>query len=207
MNLADYPPGTAAERRRRSIRLPGHDYRQPGGYFVTICAYERARLFGEVAGDSVVLNRLGEVALACWEELPAHFPYLEPGPVVVMPNHVHGIIMIGDAFVGARHASPLQEPRPAPPPLSAAAVSARPRAAPPASLGAIVAAYKSAVARRIRENALLRDAPVWQRGYYEHVIRDEDAGARICAYIETNPLRWDQDRDNPDFAAAWEPRP
>ena len=125
------------------------------------------------------LNDVGEVARSMWEEIPAHFAQVETDAWVVMPNHVHGVLVI--ASVGATHASPLQRP-------------AGPRKR---SVGAIVGSYKSAVSRRV--NAMYRTpgASLWQRNYYEHVIRDEAALGRIRQYIADNPARWSEDPENP----------
>ena len=88
---------------RRSIRLKGYDYTQPGAYFVTTCTHNREPLFGRVVDGEMVLNALGEIVWACWREIPIHFPHVELDAFVVMPNHVHGIIWIVDD-VGATHA-------------------------------------------------------------------------------------------------------
>ncbi len=200
---------------RRSIRLPGYDYGLPGAYFVTVCTHARACVLGSVSDGEVLLTPAGGVALACWAELPEHFPRVAAGPVVVLPNHVHGIVVIAGesagalettarlscearagapAPIGAKHASPLQSRQ-----VSASA----PRGPAAASLGAIIASYKSAVTRQIRNELPDRLGPVWQRGYYEHVVRDEVDWLRICEYIESNAARWDDDVENP----AWVKNP
>jgi REP element-mobilizing transposase RayT len=91
------------KHHRRSIRLKGYDYRRQGAYFVTICTHDRLCLFGEVVGGEMRLNEYGRIALGCWKEIPLHFPQAELDAFVVMPNHVHGIIVL---TVGARHAVP-----------------------------------------------------------------------------------------------------
>ena len=90
---------------RRSIRMPGYDYAQPGAYFVTVCTHQQELLFGEVVGEAMVLNDAGRIVETCWYETPDHFQSVELDAFVIMPNHVHGVVMI----VGARHASPLQQ--------------------------------------------------------------------------------------------------
>ena len=123
-----------------------------------------------------------------WEQSPTHFPLVETDAWVVMPNHVHGVILIAgsDTAVspnaGATHASPLQ----------------RPSGPPKHSLGAIVGSYKSATSRRINELRHSRGVPVWQRNYYDHVIRDAKALNHIRQYIAENPARWADDPENPD---------
>ncbi len=187
----------AIRRRRRSIRLKGWDYRTPAAYFVTICTHDRAPLFGRVVDGDMVLNAFGEIVWACWREIPEHFPHVELDAFVVMPNHVHGIIFIvdvvgslhaGATHVGATHASPLR--------------GDAPRGPASGSLGAIVGSFKSAVTQRINALRNTPGAPVWQRNYYEHIIRTERALNAIRRYIAENPLRWHLDRYNPNATGA-----
>jgi len=173
---------------RRSIRLKGYDYTQPGAYFVTICTHSREILFGQVMDGEMVLNEYGQIVQACWREIPAHFPHVALEAFVVMPNHIHGIILIVDDIaemttpVGATHASPLQN---------------TPRGPVRGSLGAIVGGFKSAATRRINTLRNTPSAPVWQRNYYEHIVRNDRALNAIRRYIAANPVRWDVDRYNP----------
>lgn len=176
---------------RRSIRLRGYDYTQPGAYFVTICEINRACIFGEIRDGEMRLNDLGSLAEDCWVALPEHFPNVELAEYIVMPNHVHGILVVNGQMVGARHASPLPN----------TPLDGRPHGAAPGSVGAIMGSYKSAVSKRIN---LLRDTPgnaVFQRNYYEHVIRNEREHVAIAAYICGNPANWPLDTDNPKNAA------
>ncbi len=168
------------KHRRRSIRWFAYDYAQAGAYFVTICTADRQGPLGQVEGVEVRLSGLGQIAATCWRAIPEHFEDVELDAFVVMPNHVHGIIVIGDGR--ARHASPLQ----------GAAKGPERR-----SVGSIVGAYKSAVTRRIRETGGTPGAALWQRNYYEHVIRSEQQLSRIRRYIEANPANWMSDHENP----------
>ena len=172
-------------RNRRSLRLPGYDYAGPGFYFVTICTQNRARLFGDIGNGEMRLNGFGRAAKAGWEEIPAHFPGVEVDTFAVMPNHVHGIIVIARAAPGptprATRASPLR---------GTAGPGRR-------SIGAIVGSYKSAVSKRINQSRGTAGASVWQRSYYEHIIRDDADLNRIRQYIWDNPARWDDDLENP----------
>jgi len=163
---------------RRSVRLPGYDYSQPGAYFVTICTFQRVCTLDNDARRRAVQQ--------AWDEIPLHCPNAAVDEFVVMPNHVHGIIWIMRATtVGAHHDAPLR-------------AAAAPRSTLlPGSLGAIVLQFKSAAARRINQIAGTPGAQVWQRNYYEHVIRDSDELNIIRRYIRDNPLNWDQDPDNP----------
>ena len=171
---------------RRSLRHPGYDYRTPGAYFVTIVTHERRSLFGRVANDSVEPTTMGAIAQELWLEIPQHFPHVQLDAFIVMPNHIHGLILLAwSPEVGARHAVPL--PR--------AEAFGQPR---PGSLPTIVRSYKSAVTRRINLQRQTPGHPVWQRNYWEYVVRSEAALARIRDYIAANPYRWRQDPLNPD---------
>jgi REP element-mobilizing transposase RayT len=200
-----------SEHRRRSIRLPAYDYAGPGAYFVTICTHNRDSLFGQVGDGEMRLNRVGEMVSAEWLRMPVVRPKVVSDAFVVMPNHMHGIIILGDdSEVGAtRRVAPTCSDRargPTPGSLGAIKVGATRRVAPtcsdrargpaPGSLGAIVGQFKSLTAKRINERRSTPGAPVWQRNYYEHVIRNEKALNAIRRYVLGNPLLWDYDTDN-----------
>jgi REP element-mobilizing transposase RayT len=181
------------KHHRRSIRLKGYDYSQPGAYFVTICTHDRGCLFGEVVDEAMQLNDAGRVAAATWDALPSYYPGVELDAFVVMPNHVHGMIIV-EANVGAIHESPLPES----PQRKFMGVVNRRRMV----LSKIIGRFKMVSAKRIN---ILRNTPgmtVWQRNYYEHIIRDEDELSRIREYIVNNPLQWAVDRENPSTRAA-----
>jgi REP element-mobilizing transposase RayT len=188
-------------RHRRSIRLPTHDYTAPGGYFVTVCTYERVCLFGDVIEDKMRLNDTGKIVRDEWMRSAAIRREIVLDEFVVMPNHVHGIVMIRES-VGATGRSPLHgAPRS---PL----VRSGP---PPRSLGSFVGGFKSAVATHVSALRGTRGVTIWQRNYYEHVIRDDSERERIREYIRQNPLRWAIDRENPkatvhDLLEPWEPQ-
>jgi len=176
-------PQDAQRRRRRAMRLPGHDYTQPGAYFVTLCTHERAELFGSVTDGAVVLNPYGEIVWEEWFKAVVIRPnvWLNKTECVVMPNHIHGIIWILDHPVGAtRRVAPTSPNGPA-----------------PGSIGAIIGQFKSAVTKRINGLRGTPGAPVWQRNYYERIIRDESTLAAIRRYITANPARWVLDCYNP----------
>ena len=145
--------------RRRPLRLPGYDYAQTGDYFVTVCTCTHATLFGTIADGAMRLNDRGQVVHDTWLHLPDHYP-IELDAFVVMPNHAHGIVVIGAGL------------KPAP------------------TLSEIVRAFKTFSARRIGH-------PIWQRNFYEHIIRNETALERIRQYIVDNPAQWEFDRENP----------
>jgi REP element-mobilizing transposase RayT len=187
---------------RRSLRLKGYDYAQAGAYFVTICTQGRVCLFGEVEDGEMRLNEFGEMVRGCWLAIPDHFPHVALDAFVIMPNHVHGIVWIVDATtdavgnVGATHASPVQTH--ASPLPSSPQPSVRPRGPQRRSIGAVVGSFKSATARCINADRKTPGTPVWQRNYYEHVIRNEASLDGIRAYIVNNPLQWALDRENPE---------
>ncbi len=196
------------KHHRRSIRLPNYDYSQSGLYFITICTHNRECLFGDVVDGKMILNEFGNVAQQCWLEIPQHFEHVELDAFVVMPNHVHGIIVIKNDGtqnagaiqnvgennnvgarhhnVGARHAVPLQFEQFGKPV--------------PGSIPTIIRSYKSAVSKQINQIRQTRGIPVWQRNYYEHIVRDEMDLHRIRQYIMDNPKNWGMDenyrRDN-----------
>lgn len=183
---------------RRSIRLPGYDYAQPGAYFVTICAHGGEPLFGEVIDGVMRPNRCGRIAQMCWLDLPRHYPHVVLDESIIMPTHVHMIIVLVDDSI---QREPVNE---------GAQVGARPAASARHGLPEVVRAFKTFSAKRI--NALRRTPgiPVWQRNYYEHIIRDDYALQAIRKYIRDNPLRWHLDRYNPaaggpdpEAAAIW----
>lgn len=167
---------------RRSIRLKGYDYTQNGAYFVTIVTYQREHLFGKVVNGVMRLNEWGEIARREWFKTVELRPYVElfEDEFVVMPNHAHGIIWVNNDVVGAeRRSAPTTAPTQ--PTVTAG------------SLGAIVRAYKSAVTYAINAARQTRGVMVWQRNYYEHIIRNNAELNRIRKYIIENPLKWADD--------------
>ncbi len=187
------------KRRRRSMRLHGYDYSQAGAYFLTICTADRRILFGEVVDHQMVLNEAGRIVTDEWLRSARIRPEIELDAWVVMPNHIHGILTIAD--VGSE-----RDRRSRPDQRSLTTGVCLPgrgdrRVAPtgpgPGSVGAIVAGFKSASAKRINAFRGTGGEPVWQRNYYEHVIRYEAVLNRIRQYIAENPARWAEDPENP----------
>ena len=179
---------------RRSIRLPEYDYTQEGAYFITICTAGKRHLFGEIDAARMRFNELGHVADACWLEIPRHNRNVGLDYFVIMPNHVHGIF-----FITEQPKSPIGNI----PQVTVWAQQAAPRRVPrviPHSLGAIVRSYKSAVSRKIHSLACHECLDIWQRNYYEHVIRNEDDLRRTREYIANNPAQWALDEY---YEIAW----
>ena len=162
----------------RSIRLKGYDYTQPGAYYITIVTYQRQQLFGEVVNAEMRLNVLGQIAYDEWFKTALLRPYviLDEDEFVVMPNHVHGIIWILNHDGGDIPANDVVEQFGKP-------VSH--------SIPTIIRAYKSAVTYAVNALQNQRGAALWQRNYYEHVIRDEEDLRAKRDYILSNPHRWE----------------
>jgi len=196
--------GQSNPRGRRSIRLKGYDYSQAGAYFVTAVTWQRSCLFGEILAGEMKLNDYGEIVLNWWNQTPVHFPIVETGAFVVMPNHIHGIIVITghDGIVPAPNndqTNNFQARRgtvPVPDAFPPMGERTSPLRTP--TLGQIVAYFKYQSTKEM--NALDGSGRVtrfWQRNYYEHIIRNEREMDRIWRYIESNPSRWADDNENP----------
>jgi REP-associated tyrosine transposase len=172
----------------RSIRLQDYDYSAPGSYFVTICAHEKRCIFGRISGPGVELNAPGRIVRECWIAIPLHFARVNVHAFVIMTNHMHGIIEIG-CQAGAQHAAPLRDIRPA---------EGRQKLR-PGALSAIVRSFKGAVTRKAREELGCK-GEIWQRNYFERIVRDGQEFADASAYIVENPRKWEWDRENPEGA-------
>jgi REP element-mobilizing transposase RayT len=175
------PQYNSEKHHRRSIRLKDYDYTQAGAYFVTVCTYARACLFGDVVEDAVNLNECGQIVYTEWLKSAEIRPEIELDIFVIISNHLHGIVVI--TGVGAHGRAPL---------LNHASLYRQPK-----SLGSFIAGYKSTVTKQINLNRHTPGLPVWQRNYYEHIIRNDRALIAIREYINQNPLRWHLDLYNP----------
>lgn len=198
------------KHHRHSIRLKGYDYSQPGAYFVTIVTQDQACLFGAVVDGEMRLNEWGEIVMWTWRDLPNHVPNVQLDAFVIMPNHVHGIIVITDvtnapAPVGAGSEPAPTQPQPAPtqsiPDQSIESISGG-IPAKRYALPEIVRQFKTFSARRINAQRGTPGLPIWQRNYFEHVIRNEQSLNRIRQYIADNPQRWAFDQENPAAAMS-----
>ena len=185
---------------RRSIRLKDYDYSSAGAYFVTLCVLNRECIFGEVTDGVIMLNHPGEIVQAEWLKSAEIRKEIELDAFIVMPNHLHGIIVIDHALpsVGATGGSPYgRSPQINHIRQRAPGRSPRQPGPSPRSLGALVAGFKSATTIRINEIRQNSGCPLWQRNYYERVIRDERELERLRDYITGNPAKWAEDRENP----------
>ena len=196
-------------RPRRSLRLKGYDYARAGAYFVTVVVQGRPLLFGDVVDGEMRLNDAGKMAQRVWEEMPGRFPTIDTDAFVVMPNHIHGIIVVGAPLVGAQRAemgatiggdigAGTDRDAQAGVGIEARATT---RVAPTA-LGNVVGAYKSlTTVEYVRGVKTLNWPPfhghLWQRNYYEHIVRDAESMGRIRQYIVDNPSQWPFDYENP----------
>ena len=161
-----------SKHRRRSIRLQGYDYPRAGAYFVTVCTQTRVCLFEDVVDGSMRLSDAGRIIQTTWDDLPNYYPNIELDEFVIMPNHVHGIIVIA---VGA---------------------GLKPAPTKRHGLPEILRALKTFSARRINEMRNTPGASVWQRNYYEHIIPDDGSLNKIREYIVNNKMQWALDREN-----------
>jgi len=168
--------------QRKRLRLKDYDYSSEGFYFVTVCAQDRQCLFGEIvgagpcAGPKMALNDIGSMVASVWQEIPDHYPGVQIDEFVMMPNHIHGIIML--------------------------IADGRPRGdAPTLGLSDVIHRFKSLTTARYRHgvkqhNWQLFPGKLWQRGYHERIIRDDDELNRTRQYITDNPADWDKDPEN-----------
>lgn len=159
---------------RRSIRLPNFDYSQSGAYFITIVTHHRKCVFGDIGNDHVSLSIAGQCVDARISALPEYFP-VEINHKVVMPNHVHFLVTLIESTSGNTPNS-----------------TETPRGTTPRSISAIVQNLKANSTRHIHQ-IWKNNEPVWQRNFYEHVVRDQSDFDRIYTYIENNPVTWQND--------------
>ena len=175
---------------RKTTRLPHYDYRIPGYYLVTLVTKNRIQFFGRIREGRMYLSKAGIVATKNWESIPDHFPHSALDTFIVMPNHIHGIIIIKDQQ---------EQPPKAVRTLHATSQRENPmgRISPKAgSLSTIIRAYKSAVTRQLRQDGITDFG--WVQRFYEHIIRDENELDNLREYILYNPLKWSLDRNNPE---------
>jgi REP element-mobilizing transposase RayT len=153
--------------------LRGYDYSQPGKYYVTICSENKEHLFGQVVEGEMHRNELGEHVALCWKWLARRYVYVDLDEWMVMPNHLHGIIVVTDRGGGSRTVPTKRK-----------------------TLGSLMGAFKTVSTDWYNQQRGTPGAPLRQRDFYDHIIRDEDELDKIREYIRTNPLQWDTD---PDF--------
>jgi REP element-mobilizing transposase RayT len=160
--------------KRKSPRLRGYDYAAPNWFFVTICVAGRRPILGSIVGTDMKLSEFGRIVERTWLNLPRFYANVSLENFVVMPNHVHGIVVIGEVRPTPELAQPRRH-----------------------SLSEVVRGFKSMSAREVNRGAREPRA-LWQRGYYDHIIRDDADLTRIREYIDNNPVAWANDPENPD---------
>lgn len=164
--------------RRHALRLRDHDYSQAGMYFVTACTQGRACLFGEVIDGEMHVNDAGKAVQAVWHKLPEHYRPIALDEFVVMPNHMHGIIVMHPAGAGLKPAPTTH------------------------GVSEIMRAFKTFSSRHINQIRQTPGNQIWQRSFWDRIIRNEDELNRIREYIQNNPAQWTLDRLHPQSAWA-----
>jgi putative transposase len=169
------------KHRPRSIRLKDYDYSQAGAYFITVCAHTKEYLFGNVVDGRMQLSKWGCIVNEFWKGIPLHFQNIEIDASVVMPNHIHAIIFIGEFGRGGVSPPEVENPLPLQ----------------KVTLGKVLAYYKYQTTKLINQARNSLGKSVWQRNYYDHVIRNDVDLSHIREYILWNPLKWELDSENP----------
>jgi len=163
---------------RHSTRLRGYNYSQPGAYFITVCTHRRVRMFGEVVGVEVRPSEAGRMVQSTWDDLPRHFPSITVDALVIMPNHVHGIIILTEC------------------PTTSTLPDAETAPLRPPTVGEIVAHLKYKSAELINQARAAPGGDVWQRNYNDRIIRGAASLDAYRRYIALNPARWADDDEN-----------
>ncbi len=194
-------------RNRKPNRLKGYDYSRGGAYFITICVCNRECLLGQIINGKMILSDIGQIANECWVQIPYHFSGVELGEYVIMPNHIHGIIIINQITenktdcesrkypVGNAYMRSLRDVdnnhnnrcdnrnnNPEIPEIDRTKML----------IPKIIQQYKAAVSRHLNHQPKFR----WQKSYYDHIIRDQISFERINRYIVNNPIKWTEDIEN-----------
>lgn len=169
--------------RIESTRMRNWNYAWNGAYFITICVGGGAHSFGHIKDDTMFLSDVGEIAKQCWLEIPLHFPFVELDEYVIMPNHMHGILIIRKPSVDLKKV-PMKERKDK---------EDREKKVIATTLFTVVGSYKSAVSKRSRHLGTIN---LWQPRFYDHIIRNDDDYDRIRTYIRSNPSRWQNDQLN-----------
>ena len=170
-----------ARPAREANRLKQYDYSQAGNYFVTICIQDRVCLLGDIVNDNMILNDAGKMIENSWRQSPEYYDGVEIDSCQIMPNHLHGIITIDDQGRGGSRTAPISMPR--------------------KPLGRIIGAFKTVSTKRINLHRRTPSKPIWQRNYFEHIVRNDKELTDIREYIVNNPIQWELDKYNPEIQA------
>lgn len=169
-------PYSPDKHHRRSIRLKGYDYSSAGAYFITLCTFQRQCLFGRITDGTMQLNESGQIVAEEWRQSSIIRQEIEFDQWVIMPNHLHGIVLINPTHPVRAHGRA---------PLQTGVSYRRPR-----SLSSFISGFKSATTKKINTARNSASTPVWQRNYYDHIIRNEQSLERVQQYIQNNPATW-----------------
>ncbi|MBN2864124.1 MAG: hypothetical protein JXN62_13235 [Bacteroidales bacterium] len=202
---------------RHSIRLKGYDYTRTGAYFITACLQDRLHLFGEIINGKMQLNEMGEIVTSSWKWLSEQYDYVGLDEMIIMPDHIHGIIIITDHCMGDSRIAPDILPQTAPDILPQTAPDILPRTAPDIlpqiapdilprtapditvkrkTIGRLIGAFKTVSTKQINVYRNTQGTRIWQRNYYEHIIRNNAELNRIRYYISNNVILWENDKDH-----------
>ena len=185
----------AEKRHRRSIRLQNYDYSQAGVYFITICIHKKACVFGNVANGEMILNKQGRIVSECWHDLSNHFSGIESDTFTIMPNHLHGIIVLhncrGLINQTLTNKIPTDQNR-----TNQTSTNWILMKNPEQTVGKIIRHFKARASKQQHDHGFYGFR--WQRNYHEHIIRSENKLQRIREYIISNPGQWETDIENPD---------
>jgi putative transposase len=161
---------------RKNLRLRHYDYRNPGNYFITVCTHERRPILASIENNILQLTSYGEIAKKFWLSIPEHFPKVKLDSYIVMPNHFHGILYLesDSNMINARKEE-------------------KENGILKGSIGSIIGSWKSISTKNVNQLRNTLGAQLWQRNYYERIIRDEKELQMIRTYIENNPYSWEKD--------------
>ena len=177
-----------------SARLKNWDYGSNGAYFITICTQNREHFFGEIVETQFIASEIGTLAEKFWMEIPQHFPYIELGNFVVMPNHVHGILII-DKNVKTLQCNVSENESPVETLHCNVSTNKNEQMAnispKSGTISTILRSYKSVVTKNAR---FIHAEFGWQPRFHDHIIRNAPEWERIQTYIENNPMNWTEDK-------------
>jgi REP element-mobilizing transposase RayT len=186
---------------RRSIRLPHYDYSQSGIYFVTICTHQKQCLFGEIKQGEMIFNQIGKMVAQEWLKSSIIRQEIELDEWIIMPNHLHGIVVITKNDDGSRDERVNYDKSATIEGASLAPLREHDNGGwqrKPRSLSSFIWGFKSSVTKRIKSICEQVNPIIWQRNYYEKIVRNEYQLNQIREYIINNPQKWDEYPEKPD---------